>query len=102
MRAAVSNHLDKIMKLLYFAMLRDIAGKKEEQWLQPAATLGELIASLGKRYGPDFEKWLSHGGCMSGMAMILVNGRDARQLQHFDTPLHPDDEIVIIPPVAGG
>ncbi|MBC7341807.1 MAG: MoaD/ThiS family protein [Clostridia bacterium] len=33
---------------------------------------------------------------------VLVNGRNIQFLQGMATPLNPDDEVTLIPPVAGG
>ena len=42
------------MKILYFALLRDITHKKEEDWQKPEATLGNLLQDLVARYGSPF------------------------------------------------
>jgi molybdopterin synthase sulfur carrier subunit len=89
------------MQVLYFATLRDIAGKKEERWDPPAATVGELLRGLVARYGPQFERWLLDKGDLK-LAIVLVNGRDVRDLQRLDTPLAPNDTVTLFPPVAGG
>jgi MoaD family protein len=90
------------MKVMYFATLRDITGKLEEDWTLPAATLRDLMGGLIARYGSRFEKWVVKGGELSGLAVILVNGKDARHSGGLDTPLSPDSEIFMFPPVAGG
>jgi molybdopterin synthase sulfur carrier subunit len=90
------------MKIEYFAVLRDAAHKREEEWTAPAATLGDLLRGLIDRYGHEFEKWLLKDGKLSCMAAVFVDGKDARHLQGLETPLHPDAEVVIFPPVAGG
>jgi molybdopterin converting factor small subunit len=42
------------------------------------------------------------GGKGAGLALILVDGQDARGLQGLDTPLGPESRISIFPPLAGG
>jgi sulfur-carrier protein len=83
-------------------MLRQSAGKMEEQWDRPEATLGDLMQDLVSRYGPEFGRWVYADGKLSELAIILVNGRDVRHLERERTPLKADDMIAIFPPVAGG
>jgi sulfur-carrier protein len=83
-------------------MLRDAAGKMEEEWSLPEATLDDLLKDLVVRYGPEFSRWVYPNGALSDLAIILVNGRDVRHLAKGNTPLRSDDSIVIFPPVAGG
>lgn len=90
------------MKILYFATLRDITRKSEEEWTQPAATLRDVMQVLVSRYGREFERWVVKDRELSGLAVILVNGSDARHSGGLDTPLKPDAEIAMFPPVAGG
>lgn len=89
------------MKVEYFATLRGVAGRKGENWDRPAATVGQLLRDLIARYGSEFERWLLKNGDL-GLAIILVNGRDVRDLQRLDTPLEPNDTVTLFPPVAGG
>ncbi len=90
------------MKVEYFALLRDVTGKKVEVWPQPEATLGDLLRALVARYGRPFERWVMKDGDLWSLVIILVNGRDVRHLQRLETPLAPGDTIVIFPPVGGG
>lgn len=90
------------MKVLYFGVLRDVTGKKEEGWQQSEATVGDLIRALVARYGHAFERWVVKDGDLWNLVIILVNGHDVRHLQRFDTRLAPDDTVVIFPPVGGG
>ena len=90
------------MIVSYFGMLRDIAGKKEEDWKQPAASLGDLLHEVVAQYGPQFERWVLDDGELLDLAIVLVNGRDVRGLQRLRTPLAPTDNVTLFPPVAGG
>jgi molybdopterin synthase sulfur carrier subunit len=90
------------MKLLYFAILRDVTGKREEDWQQPEATVGDLMRDLVARYGHAFERWVLKDGDLWNLVIILVNGRDVRNMQRCNTPLAADDTVVIFPPVGGG
>jgi molybdopterin synthase sulfur carrier subunit len=90
------------MKILYFALLRDATGKKEEDWHRPEATLGDLLRDLVVKYGHEFERWVLKDGDLWDLVIILVNGNDVRQMQRLKTPLAPNDTVVIFPPVGGG
>jgi MoaD family protein len=90
------------MNVLYFATLRDVTKKRGEEWHQPAPTLGVLMRDLIARYGSGFEKWVVKDGELAGLAIVLVDGVDSRGLQRLDTPLRPESEVAIFPPVAGG
>ena len=90
------------MIVSYFGMLRDIAGKKEEDWKQPAATIGELLHEVVAEYGPQFGRWVLENGELLDLAIVLVNGRDVRGLQRLGTPLKSTDNVTLFPPVAGG
>jgi sulfur-carrier protein len=86
----------------YFATLRDVTGKPREDWREPAPTVGDLLRELSERYGHEFERWVLDRGDLGKFVIVLVNGRDIRQLQLLATPLAATDEVVIFPPVGGG
>ena len=79
------------MMVQYFALLRDVTGKKEEDWRQPEATLGDLLHVWWRSYGPAFDRWVLRDGDLWTCVIILVNGQDVRHLQRLATPLGPDD-----------
>ena len=90
------------MKILYFALLRDVTHRKEEDWQKPEPTLGDLLRDLVAQYGHDFERWVLKDGDLWNLVIILVNGTDVRQMQKLETPLAPSDTVVIFPPLGGG
>ena len=91
------------MIIRYFAFIRDITRVSEQVWNKPADCLNDLLVSLSKHYGPGFQRWvLEEDGRLSQMSIILINGRDSRELSGLDTPLKPGDIIAIFPPIAGG
>jgi sulfur-carrier protein len=90
------------MKVRYFALLRDVTGKREEDWQQPEATLGDLMRDLVAKYGRGFERWVLKDGDLWNLVIVLVNGHDVRHLQRLATPLAANDTVVIFPPVGGG
>lgn len=71
----------------YFALFRERAGRESERLATPAATVGDLYAELAPRLGLDPE-----------LVRAAVNGE-------FVEPPHAlaeDDEVIFLPPVAGG
>ena len=84
-----------MIKLLYFARLREALGTGHEQLVLPAgvATLGALRAHLSTRG----EAW----------AREMAAGRNLRaavnqEIADPDTPLKDGDEVAFFPPVTGG
>jgi molybdopterin converting factor subunit 1 len=75
--------------LRYYALFREHAGRQAESLDTAAATPAELYAELAARHG--FRLGLSQ-------VRVAVNSA----FGDFDTPLADGDEVVFIPPVAGG
>ena len=91
------------MNLGYYATLREITGRSKQVWNSNSETVGDLLRDLSARYGQDFRRWvLKEDGTLGQMCIILVNGRDVRELDGLTTRLQPEDSISFFPPVAGG
>ncbi|MEN6435774.1 MAG: MoaD/ThiS family protein [Anaerolineaceae bacterium] len=91
------------MEIKYFATLRDITKKKEEAFPFQGETLEELLQSLCKKYGKEFQKWVScEDGGYGSLSVFLINGQDYRSLNGLKTQLKEGDLISIFPPIAGG
>ena len=67
-----------------------------------AATVGEAIAELQTRYPGIQERLVDESGEIRRFVNVYVNEEDIRFLQNKDTPLKDNDEISIIPAIAGG
>jgi len=83
------------MKILYFAWLREKAGRREEELdIPPGVTkVGELIA------------WLS--SLDAGHAAAFSHPKQVRcaidlEFAELDAPIHGAKEIAFFPPVTGG
>jgi molybdopterin converting factor small subunit len=76
-------------KLRLFANLREIAG--ETQVEIDADTVGAVVDTAIKRFGPEFERGVES-------ARVWVNG----DLAPADAPVGVSDEVVLLPPVSGG
>ena len=77
------------LRVQYFALLREQAGRSEEQLATTAATPGALYAELRGRYPFTLA---------SEQLKVAVNAEFA----DWDAPLREGDSVVFIPPVAGG
>ncbi len=83
------------MKLIYFAWVREKAGRSNEQIALPGdvGTVGELIAwQVGR------DKKMAAAFADPGVIRVAVN-QEHVQLDH---PVSDSDEIAFFPPVTGG
>jgi len=67
-----------------------------------AATIGEAIAELQRRFPGIQERLLDETGAVRRFVNVYVNEEDIRFLQNQQTPVKDGDEISIIPAIAGG
>jgi sulfur-carrier protein len=64
-------------------------------------TVADILDQLGTRY-PALRERLFDGDELRGFVNVYVNNEDIRYLEDLATPVAPDDEVSIIPAVAGG
>jgi len=67
-----------------------------------AATIGEAIAELQKRFPGIKERLVDETGAIRRFVNVYVNEEDIRFLQNQETALQEGDEVSIIPAIAGG
>jgi molybdopterin converting factor small subunit len=77
--------------LVLFARAREAAGRKSDDI--DASTLGELLERAVADYGPEF-------GAVLDISRVWVNGNEPTD--GLNTPVGPNDEIAVLPPVSGG
>jgi molybdopterin converting factor subunit 1 len=77
------------LRVQYFALLREQAGRSEETLTSSARTPADLYAELQSRYGFSLP---------AAMLKVAVNG----EFGDWAQPLQAGDAVVFIPPVAGG
>jgi molybdopterin synthase sulfur carrier subunit len=84
-----------MIKILYFARLRERFGLAEEHLVLPVGvgTVADLLAHLRTREGPWADS-LGEGQTL----MTAVN----QELARLHTPISDGDEVAIFPPVTGG
>jgi len=67
-----------------------------------AASLGEAIDRLEGEYPGIKERICDEAGELRRFVNVYVNGEDVRFLDNLATRLSPNDEVSIVPAVAGG
>jgi sulfur-carrier protein len=90
------------MLIKYFADVRALTGRLEQEWDKPAPTLRDLLLGLAEQYGAAFQKRVLPEGRISDTIILLVNGQHVTHLDGLDTALSPKDNISIFPMIAGG
>lgn len=73
----------------YFAAFREQSGLNEEAVATDAPTAAALFEELRQRHGFTME---------AAMVRVAVN----QEFRPMDAPLADGDEVVFVPPVAGG
>jgi molybdopterin converting factor subunit 1 len=81
--------VQKQIRVQYYALLREERGTSAERITTTAATARELYFELQKKHGFSL-----------GLERLAVAVND--EFESWDCALNPEDEIVFIPPVAGG
>jgi len=77
------------VELRYYALLREQAGRQSETVETAAATPAALYAELADRHGFRLP---------ASQLRVAVNAA----FSDWESPLRDGDEVVFIPPVAGG
>ncbi len=93
------------MKIKFFASLREITGKKEEELDVPLqTTLVDLLELLSSRHGKKFYNYVydERTGKPKDHLSYLINGRSSSTLKGLKTKLIEGCSIAILPPVGGG
>ena len=62
----------------------------------------DLIINMDKSYSGIYDRLIDSKGDIFGFVNIYVNGEDVKYLGGLGTKLSSNDEITIVPAVAGG
>lgn len=81
--------------------LRKFTGGEEEVTAS-GSTVGALVTDIEKRYPGIRERICDTDGRVRRFVNIYVNGDDIRFLSNLDTPVKDNDEVSIVPAIAGG
>jgi molybdopterin synthase sulfur carrier subunit len=93
------------IKIHIILELKKIIGQREiEVTIPEESTVESLLSWMAKTYGEKLSSNLFVAGSLNPLPHIalMVNGRSIRFLNGIETVLHNGDEILILPPVAGG
>ncbi|MCL7384123.1 MAG: MoaD/ThiS family protein [Thaumarchaeota archaeon] len=88
-----------------FATIREAIGEFGKISLEfpEQVTVKNLIEVLSKNFGERFNsEVLDDNGLPKKTIKIFVNGRDIEFLDGLSTILKDEDEVALIPPIAGG
>lgn len=66
------------------------------------ATVGALVDDLDRKHPGIKEKICDEEGRVRRFVNIYVNGDDIRFLSNLDSPVKDQDEVSIVPAIAGG
>ena len=90
------------MEIRFYATLRPLVGGRTVQLNDPPSTVGAVLHRLIDEH-PGLEgKLLDDSGAVRRFVAVMLNGRDIRHLDGLATPVPPDADMDIFPPVAGG
>lgn len=83
------------------APLRRLVGGQSRLQVE-GATVGEVLERLDAAH-PGVRQYLfDEAGAVRAYVNIFVNATEIRQAQGLATPVRPEDEVAIIPAMAGG
>jgi MoaD family protein len=93
-----------IVKVRYYAMLSDAAGKREEDIELPeGSTILDLVHNLIDKYGQKLRDYIyDEKGQLLNYMKFIVNEVNILNLEGFDTSLVEGDLVQVIPPIGGG
>lgn len=96
--------MDTMIKTIRLsAQLRTVAGAKTVDVVVPQdGTVRDLLLGLFQANEPLASHILGDGGGLNPGIQMLVGGRHIDFLQGLDTPLAGANDLMIIPPLAGG
>ena len=82
-------------------VLRAQAGNQKKVEVT-GATVGEALESLLEQFPGLREQIFTEDGTLNRFVNVYVNGRDVRYEQELATPVGENDEVILLPAMAGG
>ncbi len=90
------------MKLHLYATLRIAAGGRDAIEVGEPATVREALERAFQEVPALREEVMDENGELKPGMSLFLHGRDIRYLQGLDTPIPPEADLRLFPPVAGG
>jgi sulfur-carrier protein len=81
-------------------VLRDTVGGARDLEAT-GGTVHEVLDDLFAQH-PALRERVTTDGRLSPFVNLYVNGRDVRYTTGLDTPVKPDDQVILLPAMAGG
>jgi MoaD family protein len=82
-------------------VLRAQAGNQKRVEVD-GSTVGEALESLLVQFPALREQVFTGEGSLNRFVNVYVNGRDVRYEQELATPVNANDEVILLPAMAGG
>lgn len=91
------------VKFQFFSTLQDLTLTDSIE-IDTNGTVKDALEKIFDIYGEDFKNRIldKNSGNVKKFIIITVNRKDIRHLNGINTELNEDDEISILPAVAGG
>jgi molybdopterin converting factor small subunit len=92
------------IKINFLSLLADITKMKELSLsVQENSTVKEILKRLISKFGVDFENTiLESPDSLSKYIILGINGKDIRTLNNLNTIVNNNDEMLLLPAIAGG
>ncbi|MGH2442448.1 MAG: MoaD/ThiS family protein [Chloroflexota bacterium] len=81
-------------------VLRQQTGGAKEVHAE-GSTVGEVLEHLNNQF-PGLRSQLFQDGALQRFVNVYLNDQDIQYLQKLDTPVAPQDTVIILPAMAGG
>lgn len=98
--------MEKKVKIKVRSILRvkDILGGREVEFpVSEGCTLGGLLGLMTEKWGEKLSSQIfDPEGQILRHTRLMINGQDIAFLNGLETELNEGDEVLILPPVAGG
>lgn len=90
------------VKVRVFGDLTSILGRGQTLEIEEGASVRTITSGLSKKAGMKRYGYLGRYKLDGSELAILVNGRNIALLDGVETALRDGDEVVLLPPSAGG